>query len=294
MNVKSSGAFSVAFAYVCWGLLTLYWNLLSEVNSIYILSQRVIWSAVFMALILFFTGRLKEAGKVFKNPKMLLKCFLCGALVTLNWGIYIFSVTSGHVLDASLGYFMEPIAVAVIGMLIFKEALSKFEKLTFILAAAALVYLIFATGTFPVLAVGIALTFSIYGALKKELSLDPSVSLFMETLCITPIAVIFALFAEKHGFGATGIISGWKLALLPLCGIVTSVPLLLFNIGVKKIPYYVTGILMYISPSLQFFTGLVCLKEPINANQLIAFIIIWIGISFTVFEQAAMLKKHNS
>ena len=289
MNNKSSGAFSVFTAYIFWGLLTLFWNLLSEVNSVYILFQRVIWSAVFMGIILVIAGKGKKIISVFKNKKMLLRCFVCGVLITVNWGVYIYAVTSGHVLDASLGYFIEPIVVAVLGMILFKEKLSKFEKITFVFAAAGLLYMLFSTGTFPVLSVIIALSFAVYGAFKKALDLEAGISLFAETLCITPIAIVFTIFAESKGIGASGILEGYRLLLLPVCGIVTSIPLLLFNIGVKKIPYYLSGIIMYVSPTLQFLTGILFFKETLDTNRLIAFAIIWIGIAFTIYEQSKMI-----
>ena len=222
---------------------------------------------------------------------MLLHCFICGVLITVNWGVYIYAVTSGHVLDASLGYFIEPIVVGIMGMILFKEKLSKAEKITFLFAMAGLLYMLISTGTFPMLSIVIALSFAIYGAFKKSLSLEAGTSLFMETLCIVPIALLFTVFAESKGIGSIGVLSGWRFLLLPACGIVTSLPLLLFNIGVKKIPYYLSGIIMYVSPTLQFLTGILFFKEALDTNRLIAFVIIWIGIAFTMFEQIKMIKN---
>ncbi|MBE6008860.1 MAG: EamA family transporter RarD [Lachnospiraceae bacterium] len=291
MDLKSSGAFSVFIAYVFWGLLTLFWNLLGDVNSVYILFQRVIWSAVFMGILLLLSGKAEKIKAVFKDGKMLIRCFVCGILITVNWGVYIYAVTSGHVLDASLGYFIEPIVVGMMGMILFKEKLSKAEKITFVFAMAGLLYMLLSTGTFPVLSIVIALSFAVYGAFKKSLALEAGVSLFMETLCIVPIALLFTLFAESKGIGAIGVLHGWSFLLLPACGIVTSIPLLLFNIGVKKIPYYLSGIIMYVSPTLQFLTGILFFKEALDTNRLIAFAVIWIGIAFTMYEQIKLIIK---
>lgn len=289
-NDKAFGSPAVALAYASWGMLTLFWNLLAEINSVYILCQRILWSMVFMGIFITITKDTREIKNIFKNYRDLAICFICGALITVNWGTYIYAVNSGHVLDASLGYFIEPIVVSVIGMLLFKERLSRFEKITFFFSVLGLVYMVAMTRIVPILALIIAGSFAVYGAVKKMIHISAQASLFMETLCITPFALIFAIAADLQGFGGIGVLSGLKLLLLPACGIITSVPLLLFNIGVKKIPYYISGILMYINPTLQFLMGLCYFHETMNVHRLIAFIIIWFGIFFTVYEKAKQIR----
>lgn len=292
-NNKTFGSLAVALAYASWGLLTLFWNLLAEVNSLYILAQRILWSMVFMGIFIAVTKDTGEIKAIFKNRRDLLICFICGMLITVNWGTYIYAVNSGHVLDASLGYFIEPIVVSVIGMLTFKERLSRFEKITFFFSVLGLAYMIAVTRVMPLLALVIAGSFAVYGAVKKMIHISAQASLFMETLCMTPFALIFTVIAEQQGFGSIGVLSGPALLLLPTCGVITSVPLLLFNIGVKKIPYYVSGILMYINPTLQFLMGLCYFHEAMDIHRLIAFIIIWFGILFTVYEKAMLIYKEN-
>lgn len=287
-NVK--GCLSTSFAYACWGLLTVFWNMLSEVNSAYVLSQRLIWSMLFMAGYLLFFRKWGQVHEVLQEAKKIIICAVAGVLVTINWGVYIYAVNSGHVLDASLGYFLEPVLVTCIGMLTFRERLSRYEKITFACSVAGLVYMVITTRTFPVLAVLIAGSFAVYGAVKKNLDISPEVSLFMETLCITPAAILFAIYADHHGCGAAGVLQGIQFLLLPACGVVTSVPLLMFNIGVKKIPYYVSGILMYINPTLQFIMGIFYFHEEMNRNRFTAFFIIWIGIGFTVYEKIMLMR----
>ncbi len=287
------GGAAVASAYIIWGFLTVFWNLLTDVNPVYILSQRIIWSMVFMGIYIVIIKKTAEIKSIFREKKTLLTCFVCGVLVTINWGVYIYAVNSAHVLDASLGYFIEPVLVGVIGLIVFKEKPSMLEKITFGFAAAGLVYMVVSTGVFPVLSILIAGSFAVYGAVKKNLQLTPQASLFMETLFMTPFALIFALYAEKHGMGSTGVVEGWRLLLLPACGIVTSIPLLLFNIGVKKIPYYFSGILMYINPTIQFFMGLFYFGEPLDRNRLISFVIIWVGILFTVTDKILQAKREQ-
>lgn len=290
-DIDIKGVISVSTAYICWGLLTIFWNLLSGVNSLYILAQRVIWSMVFIGAYAIIIGRWPQIKQVFRSYRMLGLCLLCGVLITVNWGVYIYAVNSGHVLDASLGYFLEPVLVTVTGLLFFKERLNRREKITFACALVGLVYIVVATGTLPVLALAIALSFAAYGALKKKLPLDPYVSLFMETLMITPFALIFVAFSETGGTGALHVLHGWKILLLPACGIVTGIPLLMFNIGVRKIPYYMSGIIMYLNPTLQFFMGLFYFHEQLDPHQLVAFIIIWVGVGFTLWDKIAMIRS---
>lgn len=285
------GSLAVAAAYASWGLLTVFWNMLSEVNSVYILAQRIIWSMVFMAIYMAVLGKRKEIVQIIKDRRKLGTCFVCGILITINWGVYIFAVNSGHVLDASLGYFIEPILVASIGMLAFRERLSKMEKITFLFSIAGLLYMIVMTRTFPVMAILIAGSFAVYGAVKKTLDITPHASLFMETLCMTPFALGFVLFAESQGTGSIGVLHGTQFLLLPACGVITSVPLLMFNVGVKEIPYYISGILMYINPTLQFLMGLYYFHEDMDRNRFFAFLIIWGGILFTVYEKVQMMRQ---
>ena len=288
------GGVGVALAYVMWGLLTIFWNLLSDVDSVYILSQRIIWSMVFMGIYMLVLRQWKEIKEIFKNKRSLLLCLACGILVTVNWGVYIYAVNSSHVLDASLGYFIEPVMVGAIGLIVFKEKPSMFEKITFVLAVAGLVFMIVKVGTFPTLSLLIAGSFAVYGAVKKNLEISAQASLFMETLCMTPIALAYMIFAEKNGTGAAGVLEGAQWILLPACGIVTSIPLLLFNLGVKKIPYYVSGILMYINPTLQFIMGLFYFHEEMDRNRLVAFIIIWVGVAFTVFDRLRQINRNST
>lgn len=295
-KVKKStvGGIIVALAYTMWGMLTVFWNLLNKVNPVFILSQRIIWSMVFMGIIILITGGFGEIKQIFRNKRSLLLCFVCGVLVTVNWGVYIYAVNSSHVLDASLGYFIEPVLVALIGLIAFKEKPGTLEKITFVFSFIALAFIVIATKTVPVLSIIIAGSFAVYGGVKKKLDITPGASLFMETLLMTPFAIAFAVYAQGHGMGTAGVLSGAPLLLLPACGIVTSVPLLMFNTGVKNIPYYFSGILMYINPTLQFIMGLFYFREELDRNRLIAFIIIWIGVMFTITDKLLAWKRERS
>ena len=293
MKKVQIGFMAVLGCYICWGLLTMFWSLLSEVNSLYILAHRIFWSMIFMGLYLTVTKRWEEVREVIRDKDKFRQCFVSGILVTINWGVYIMAVSNGHVLDASMGYFIEPIIVAVIGVLIFKERLSRYEVLTFILATVGVVYMVLRSGTVPVMALLIALSFAAYGAAKKNMKIAPQVSLFMETLCMAPFAVIFIIYCEMNGIGSIGVLHGSQFWFLPICGVVTSVPLLLFNIGVQQIPYYLSGILMYVNPTIQFLVGILYFNEILDTTRLHAFVFIWLGVLFTVYEKIKIMKAET-
>lgn len=288
---ERSGFLAVTGAYLLWGVLPLFWNLLAEVPPVYILAQRIVWSAVFLALYMAATHRLAALRPVLRRGKTLRICLICGVLITINWGLYIYAVNSGHLLDASMGYFLEPVLVALIGILAFRERPSVLEKLTFAFAAAGLVYLVVRAGRFPWLALVIAGSFALYGAVKKQSDLPAYAALFTETLCMTPLALCWIVWADVHGTGGLAVLHGPALLLLVASGVVTSVPLLLFNIGVREIPYYVTGILMYMNPTMQFLVGLLILKEPMDPDRMVAFVLIWAGIVFTIADRLLRVRR---
>lgn len=288
---KKRGTANVVLCYVCWGMLTVFWNLLREVNSVYILAQRVIWSMIFMAVFLMVRRRFAEVKAVFRDKRTLGICLVSGVLVCINWGVYIYAINSGHVLDASLGYFLEPIFVTAIGVFLFKEKMKTLEKLTALFSVVGVVYLIAVYRVVPVMAVLIGLSFAVYGAVKKSLKLDAELSLFMETLLVTPFALLFCAFCEVNGTSGLQVLQGPWLLLFPAAGVVTSIPLLLFNRGVRQIPYYLTGILMYVNPTLQFLMGLFYFHEPLEMHRLIAFGFIWVGVLFTIWQNLKEMKK---
>lgn len=289
---KKMGFLTVLGSYVLWGFLPGFWTLLAPVNSVYILAQRIIWSLVIMGIYLVLVRALGEVKFAFTDRPTFWRSLASGVFITVNWGLYIYAVNSGHVLDASMGYFIQPVVVALIGFLVFRERPTRGEWLTFIFAAAGILYLLVMTGTVPVLALAIVVPFAIYGAVKKDLKLTAHTSLFMETLLMTPLALAFCWWWSAQAGGFEAVMGGCSFWLLPACGLVTSIPLLLFNMGVKIIPYYFTGILMYINPTLQFLVGLY-MGEPLDHHRLIAFVIIWVGILFTLWDKVKLIRAER-
>lgn len=275
---KRAGIMEVLTAYILWGFLPLFWNLLDEVPAFYILFSRALWSLAFCAVYLSVLkkwGRIKE---LLKDKNVVKRCLLSGIFICINWGAYIWGVNGGHVLDCSLGYYLNPILNVVLGVLIFREKLKKQEWIAVGFAAAGVFYLIVSSKTVPVLALILAFSFGTYGMIKKGLTVNSDESLFMETVLVSPVAVAFIIFSEINRSGAVGVLEGGQWILLPLAGIVTAIPLLVYSAGVQKIPFYLTGMIMYLNPTIQFFLGVFVYKEPIDINRIISFIFIWVGI----------------
>ena len=277
---------------ILWGVLGAYWSLLAGVDSFYILAHRIVWSALFSLILLLAAGKGREIKEALRNRSAMARCACCGLLITVNWGTYIYAVSSAHTLDSSLGYFIQPITVVLIGILFFREKLRKLEKITVLFAAAAIFSLLIRTGSVPYLALILGTSFSLYGAVKKNLDMPPALTLFLETVSVLPLALIFIAYSHSTG-DPLAALSGWEYLLLPFGGIVTSVPLLLFAAGVRHMPYYLVGILFYLNPSIQFLMSIFYFRETLDPARLTAFVIIWIGILFTIADKLLLMKNEK-
>ena len=275
---KRTGIIEVLIAYIMWGFLPLFWNLLGEVPPFYILFSRALWSLVFCVVYLSALKKWDRIKELLKDKGIVKRCLLSGIVICVNWGAYIWGVNGGHVLDCSLGYYLNPILNVILGVIIFRERLKKQEWVAVFLATAGVLYLIISSGTVPILALILAVSFGSYGMIKKGLTVNSDESLFMETVLVSPIAVGFIVFSEINGAGAIGVLEGAQWILLPMAGILTAIPLLVYSAGVQKIPFYLTGMIMYLNPTIQFFLGVFVYKEPIDMNRIISFVFIWAGI----------------
>ena len=283
----------VIACYILWGVLPIYWKLLGAVDSVYILCSRVLWSLVFITLIIIVAGKLPLLREAFRDKKSLLFTALSGIFICINWGVYIWAVNHEHIIDSSLGYYLNPLLVVGISALVFKEKLSKGEWTAVAVSAAGVLLAVISSHTVPVIALLIGGSFAIYGALKKKVSYASEISMFLETMFVSPFAIAFILFAEWNEKGALGILQGWRLLLIPCAGIITAIPLLFFAAGVKKVPYYFTGILMYVNPTLQLLVGVCLYKEAFTWTDGIVFALIWVGVLVMIRETLKKAKKEE-
>ncbi|MDO4300757.1 MAG: EamA family transporter RarD [Clostridia bacterium] len=283
----------VILCYILWGLLPIFWKLLSQLNPIYVLCSRIVWSLIFCFIILYLKSELNDVKNIFFNKMLLLKLFLSGILLSINWGSYIWAVNSNHVLDASLAYFINPIITVILGFIIYKEKLTAAQRISVIVAFIGILIPIVHEKTLPYLALIIGGSFSLYSALKKNIKLNSEISNFMETLAVTPIALFIIIYFEFQGIGSIGILRGWQFILLPLSGIVTSIPLLLFSAGIKNISMSLSGILMYINPTLQFLVGILLYNEKLTTVNIITFIFVWVALLLFIISNKTSAKASN-
>jgi chloramphenicol-sensitive protein RarD len=295
-NIKSDNTYKqgVISAIVCsllWGVLPIYWQMLRPIDSSVIIFYRIILVGLVCLVASFIFYDRKTVLEPLKNKKALFTYFLAGLLITANWSIYIWAVNANFVIQTCIGYYIEPLAVCIFGAFIFKDNLSKYRIIAFLVAAAGVISVIIYFREIPVIAIGIALSFSIYAALKKNLTLPPILSLLYETIFLMPFAIAMVVYLETTGQGALSVGEPSKYVLLMLCGLFTAIPLGLFANAARKINLFVLGLLEYISPTISLFIGIFVFKEPFEMIQLVAFAIIWLGLIIFSYGEYLDAKK---
>lgn len=285
----NQGPLYITACYILWGLLPVFWKLLEQVDSMFVLGSRIVWSVVLLGVILALQRKgalLREAGK-----RELLRMALAGIFVCINWGAYIWSVSHGHILDASLAYYMNPILSILLGTLVFRERLTGLQWLSVGVTFTGLVVTIVRYGQIPWLALVMGGSFAVYGAIKKGIRAESGVSVFYETLVLSPLALGYIVLMELQGNGAVGILHGGEWILLPLSGVVTTVPLLLYAAGMKRTTMSLAGILMYINPTLQLLLSVWLYNEEFTATHAILFGFVWSGL--VLYLVSGWLRSRN-
>lgn len=270
-------------AYGMWGVFPLYWKALQNVPSVQILAHRVVWSLVFLVLLITLR-REWEALRARLSPRVLGVYALSGALVTLNWGMYIWGVNANHVVETSLGYFINPLVNVLLGVVFLRERLRPGQWLAIGLALAGVLYMTFAYGRLPWLALALAFTFGIYGYLKKIFPLNSLHGLTLETGAVAPLMLGYLIFMETRGQGAFLHVSAGQSLLLALAGVVTATPLLFFGMGARLIPLSTMGLIQYLSPTMQFLLGVFLYHEPFDQARLVGFSVVWLALALYLAE----------
>lgn len=276
---KDSGLFYGFSAYIIWGILPLYWKLLGEVGSVDVLFYRIFWSLLFMTLYLVTLKKIplfiQEVKQLLKSRRQTLAIISAAFLISINWGVFIYTVSIGQVQQASLGYYINPLLNVLVGAIYLKEPLSRQAKLASLAALTGVVLLTIQTGVFPINSLLLATSFCLYGLTKKQLDLSAATSITLETLIIAPIGLIYLFFLSDVGFMNYSLTTN---LLLMGAGIVTAIPLLLFATAVKKLSYITIGFLQYINPTIMLIMAIFLFHEPYHLPQFIAFAFIWLGI----------------
>jgi len=276
--------------YVGWGLFPLYWALLAHVPAIEVLLHRMLWSLpVLLLLVLLSQRRRSQVKNALLSWYELRWLALSGLVICLNWGIYICAVANQRVVEASMGYFLTPLLNVVAGVVVFKEKLTRLNIVAIIFAAAGVAYYIFTTATIPWIGLLVGLSFAAYGLMRKQMKTNAVPGLLVEILLLLPFTL--ALIAWLHYQGEAMFLNTALDTdlLLVLSGLVTVIPLTLFTAGTRMLPMTTVGILFYVTPSLQFLSGVVVLGEAFNYNKLVGFIGIWIGLA--IFSYDLLTRK---
>lgn len=282
-------------AYVLWGLFPLYFALLADSSAFEILGHRIIWAAVFMATVVAIQRRWHEIRSCTRSDWV--RIALAGILVSANWFVYVWAVNAGHVAEAALGYFINPLLSVVLGVVFLRERLRTLQTLAVLLAAIAVLTLTVFEGRFPFIAISLAVSFGFYGLVKKGIRLSSGSSVAAETLVVAPIALIYLVTIEIQGHG-TFLNAGVGHTLLLIgAGIATAVPLIFFGQATRMLRLSTIGILQYITPTMQMLLAVLVFREHLSPERLLAFVLIWIAVGVyiaDIFMQRRRLSQSRA
>jgi chloramphenicol-sensitive protein RarD len=265
-------------AYLLWGIFPVYWKWLQAVPAIQIISHRIIWSFVLLALILFITRQWRAFRSAALSRRVVLIYLASAILLSINWLTYVWAVNAGFVVETSLGYFINPLLSVLLGVLFLREKLRPWQWVPIGLAAIGVIYVAFSYGQFPWIALTLAFSFGLYGLVKKMAPLGSLYGLTLETGLLFLPAVVFLVFMEGQGQGAFLHSPPVSNLLMVGAGLVTTVPLLMFASAAQRIPLSTVGILQYITPTMQFILGVFLYHEPFNLSLLIGFSLVWLAL----------------
>jgi len=291
---EKKGTIYAAFSYIFWGILPIYWKWLQHVSADEILANRILWSFVFMVILLVVTKKWNQFVNTLKNiktnRKIVLSLIVASIFVTMNWFIYIWAVNADHIVEASLGYYINPLISILLGVFVLKERLGIIQIISFLLAAIGVIILTLSYGHFPWIAFGLAITFGLYGLVKKVIKVDSSIGLTLETMTVTPFAIIYLAYLSIKG-NLTVFSGSVETDLLLIGGgVVTATPLLFFAKGAQAIPMYLLGFLQYISPTIMLILGVFFYGEHFTKAHMWAFVCIWSAI---IILSASNVYKSN-
>ncbi|MGX4670835.1 EamA family transporter RarD [Cerasibacillus sp. JNUCC 74] len=279
-QIRSGSLYTIG-AYVLWGFLPIYWKFLDHVSPGETLAHRIIWSFIFMFIIVLVTRNwhefIDEWKTLLHDKRKLIGISLATVVISLNWLTFIWAVNSNHVVQASLGYYINPLISILLGIIVLKEAFTMRQTVSFILATIGVLYLTFSYGTFPWVSLLLATTFGLYGLLKKKLDIKAMTGLTIETMLIVPIAIIYVVMIPDHAFQINEFFSITNFLLMG-AGVMTAVPLLLFASGAKRITLGMIGFLQYIAPTLMLLIGVFLYDEAFTSAHFIAFLFIWAAL----------------
>ena len=277
-------------AYLIWGFAALYWVQTEPVDARDLLAHRAVWSVPVVFVCLLFAGRLATALALFTRPRDLGMLAASAFFSAFNWGVFLWAVTNGHATDASLGYFLLPLINVLLGLTLFGESLDRAQKLAVLFALAAVALQVWNQGGLPLVALGVALSFGLYGAIRKGVNVESMEGLLVETVLMSPLAIAWLVWRDGGGFGEYGM----KTDLLLLgSGVITAVPLMTYVAASRLLPLTALGLVFYIGPSMQLLVAVVFLGEPFDRVQLAAFALVWMGLVLVTADMIRQGRRRN-
>lgn len=283
MNSPNSrqGVWYALMCFIIWGSFPIYWYPLNQspMPATQILAQRVLWSGVFAMILLLIFRQQSVLVHAFRQPRLLAIYGLSSGLIAVNWLVYLWAILHHRVVEASLGYFINPLVNIFLGWLVFKEQMGRWHVLALILASIGVLWLAILGGTMPWVAILLAGSFGLYAMIRKLAPMDALAGLTLETLLLLPFAGGYLLWCGWSGQLVFGELNGLQMSVLLCSGMATTIPLLCFNAAAKRIPMSLLGILQYVSPTMQMVLGLLLFQETMDGNRLIAYLWVWLGVA---------------
>jgi chloramphenicol-sensitive protein RarD len=273
-----SGFLFALTAYLLWGFLPLYMKALAHIPPVEVIAHRVLWSVPVAIVVLLWLGRTGDLRAALRSPRMLGMGAMTAALISVNWGIYVWAIGSGHALDAALGYYINPLFSIFLGAVLLRERIGRWQGVAIALAAVAVAILTWEAGRLPMVALGLTVTWGFYAFLKKWLPIGPNQGFALEVLILLPLALAYMAWLWGAGTGHFLQSVGWDTALLVGCGIVTAGPLMIYANGAKRLRLSTIAIMQYIAPTMIFVTAVFVFDEPFSRVKMLAFGLIWAAL----------------
>lgn len=287
------GMVAAVGAYVLWGILPIYWKALHSVSAQQILCHRMVWSLFFTAALIVLLRRLRSLERICRDRRNVLLAGLAGLLLAGNWLLYIWAVNAGYVIEASLGYFINPLISVLFGVIFLAEKLRPGQIGALWVALSGVIYLTFYYGQFPWIALCLACSFGVYGLLHKKMTMPALEGLCLETAALFLPATLFLLAAEVRGAGSFGHGDLWQTSLLLGTGLITSLPLLLFGFAAQRISLVHLGLLQYIAPTINLLLGIFLYNEPFPPARMMGFVLVWSALGIYMMEGVLLRSRRR-
>ncbi|WP_037463965.1 EamA family transporter RarD [Shimazuella kribbensis] len=281
----------VASAFLLWGILPLYWHYMNNVPALQILANRIFWSFLFIAILLTIKNQWFQVKQALQDWKVVFSILGCSIFISANWFIYIWAVNNGHVIETSLGYYINPLISIAFGTIFLQERLKRWQWIALVLALIGVIIQTIEFGQVPWIALSLSFTFALYGLSKKLLKVEAIISLALETMMVAPFALGYLLYLEGSGTGSFSQIPLPSVVLLIFSGVITAIPLLWFAQGAKRVPLSTIGFLQYLAPTIALILGVFFFHESFTRSDWISFGFIWIAIFIYTLSQINGIQK---